>query len=358
MTTSTRPEHTVAITEADTIPGFYAARACLSTRNWHQVLCGVTDMKSELARELAKEGARIIPADMDNPNSIKHLVGNADALVMVPPRDFDAADKLKKVLDALEDMQVPLVAAAAESTQQQQQQQGGDHDKLRAMVFVSCILAAMHGAAAEGAESRDHKNVVQQWLAMEKEVKHRCKKATICRVGFPMQSMFALSEIIQNKGVMPLNFGNGEVAPVNLKDAMMGLAKVAHESVMHGRPGGKAAAAHHGQLYTLTGTQLLTAAQLASTATHVLEAPVTYRGIDDHEMRRILEATSGLHRYDVEEFLTAAKCIRMGKMAIRTQDLERLLHRQPSTIDRFWQENKNMFKPRGGRIIQAVTKDY
>ncbi|KAJ3358829.1 hypothetical protein GGF32_009925 [Allomyces javanicus] len=356
MTTSTRPEHTVAITEADTIPGFYAARACLSARNWHQVVCGVTDMKSELARELAKEGARIVPADMSNPNSIKHLVGNADALVMVPPRDFDAADKLKKVLDALEDMQVPLVAAA-ESTLQQQQQQGGDHTKLRAMVFVSCILAAMHGAAAEGAESRDHKNVVQQWLAMEKEVKHRCKKATICRVGFPMQSMFALSEIIQNKGVMPLNFGNGEVAPVNLKDAMMGLAKVAHESVMHGHPG-KAATAHHGQLYTLTGTQLLTAAQLASTATHVLEAPVTYRGIDDHEMRRILEASSGLHRYDVEEFLTAAKCIRMGKMAIRTQDLERLLQRQPSTIDRFWQENKTMFKPRGGRIIQAVTKDF
>ncbi|KAJ3358828.1 hypothetical protein GGF32_009924, partial [Allomyces javanicus] len=55
MTTSTRPEHTVAITEADTIPGFYAARACLSARNWHQVVCGVTDMKSELARELAKE---------------------------------------------------------------------------------------------------------------------------------------------------------------------------------------------------------------------------------------------------------------------------------------------------------------
>ncbi|KNE63050.1 hypothetical protein AMAG_08216 [Allomyces macrogynus ATCC 38327] len=379
-------KHVVCVTEADSIPGFYAARACLISRDWAKVVCQVNDDKDERAKMLAREGAHLIKMSLDNADHIKkHLLCNIDAMVMVPPRGFDAVKKVKCVMDAIEELKMPIMMPEPETAVRGEL-------KLRALVLSSCILAGFHmeqpgtpgSAAASAASSASSasspaptrgphdKNVMKLWEQIEREVHHRCKHATLCRLGFPMQAMFALSEVMMNKGIMPLNFGEGDFAPVNLKDAFHGITMIACELLnkakqpampMFKQAAGKQQPArpmptHHGQVYTLTGMQLVNAQKLAQTASQALDAPMPYRAVDDHEMRRILDASSGLTMYEIEEFMASARVIRAGKMGIRSPDLERLIKRAPTTVDKFFAENKNMFKPRGGRVVAAALLDY
>ncbi|KNE62058.1 hypothetical protein AMAG_07314 [Allomyces macrogynus ATCC 38327] len=385
--------HVVCVTEADSILGFYAARACLISRDWAKVVCQVNDDKDERAKKLANEGAHVIKMSLDHADHIKkHLLCNVDALVLVPPRGFDAVKKVKTVMDAIEELKMPIMMPEPETSVRGEL-------KLRALVLSSCILAGFHmeqpgtpGSASAAAGSAagaaslassasspaptkgpHDKNVMKLWEQIEREVNHRCKHATLCRIGFPMQAMFALSEVMMNKGIMPLNFGEGDFAPVNLKDAFHGITMIACELLdktkqpakpmpMPKQPAGKTAArpmpTHHGQVYTLTGMQLVNAPKLAQTASQALEAPMPYRAVDDHEMRRILDASSGLGMFEIEEFMASARVIRAGKMGIRSPDLERLIKRAPMTVDKFFSENKNMFKPRGGRVVAAALLDH
>ncbi|KAJ3371868.1 hypothetical protein GGF31_002527 [Allomyces arbusculus] len=386
---ATTTKHVVCVTEADTVPGFYAARACLISRDWSKVVCQVNDDKDERAKMLANEGAHVIKMSLDHADHIKkHLLCNVDALVLVPPRGFDAVKKVKTVMDAIEELKMPIMMPQPEAAVRGEL-------KLRALVLSSCILAGFHmeqpgtpgsasaaGSAAGAASASSapasatmkaphDKNVMKLWEQIEREVHHRCKHATLCRIGFPMQAMFALSEVMMNKGIMPLNFGDGDFAPVNLKDAFHGITMVACELLdkskqpampMPKQAAGKTAArptpTHHGQVYTLTGMQLVNAPKLAQTASQALDAPMPYRAVDDHEMRRILDASSGMGMFEIEEFMASARVIRAGKMGVRSPDLERVIKRAPTTVDKFFAENKNMFKPRGGRVVAAALLDH
>ncbi|KAJ3364971.1 hypothetical protein GGF32_000629 [Allomyces javanicus] len=379
MPTAATTKHAVCITSADSMPGFYAARACLVSRDWAKVICQVMDDQDERAKMLASEGAHVVKMALNNVDEIKKcLLCNVDAMVMVPPPDMHAAKMVKCVMDAIEGMKMPVMMP--EPMPMDETMMRGEA-KLRALVMMSCVLAGFHAekpmptpmpAEAETGEMAMKKgpNVMQMWAEMEKMVRGRCKQATICRMGMPMQSMFALSDVMQNRGMMPLNFGDGECALVNLKDACCGMAMLACDmcTMMPRGGNGKMPAMtmpartmmqmHHGQLYTFTGMQLVTAPKLAQAASMALDAPMPYRAVDDHEMRRILDASSGLSMYEIDMFMACARMVRMGKMAMRSPDLERIIKRAPMTVEKFFAENKSMFKPRGGRVVCAALMDH
>ncbi|KAJ3371825.1 hypothetical protein GGF31_002483 [Allomyces arbusculus] len=384
MPAAATTKHVVCITSADSMPGFYAARACLTSRDWAKVICQVMDDKDERAKMLASEGAHVVKMALDNVDEIKKcLLCNVDAMVMVPPPDMHAAKMVKCVMDAIEGMKMPVMMPEPMPMGEMMMMRG--EAKMRALVMMSTMLAGFHAekpmpmpmpaeteAAAESmaaAGMTKMPNMMHMWEEMEKMVRSRCKQATICRMGMPMQSMFALSDVMQNRGMMPLNFGDGECALVNLKDACCGMAMLACDMCMMMPPGdgnGKMPATmpartmmqmHHGQLYTFTGMQLITAPKLAQAASMALDAPMPYRAVDDHEMRRILDASSGMGIFEIDMFMACARMIRMGKMAMRSPDLERIIKRAPMTVEKFFAENKNMFKPRGGRVVCAALMD-
>ncbi|KNE62103.1 hypothetical protein AMAG_07353 [Allomyces macrogynus ATCC 38327] len=384
MPAAATTKHVVCITSADSMPGFFAARACLASRDWAKVICQVMDDQDERAKMLASEGAHVVKMALDNVDEIKKcLLCNVDAMVMVPPPDMHAVMMVKCVMDAIELMKMPVMMPEPMPMDDMMMMMRGEA-KMRALVMMSCVLAGFHAekpmpmpaetemAARESMQAAagmtKMPNMMHLWEEMEKMVRARCKQATICRLDMPMQSMFALSDVMQNRGMMPLNFGDGECALVNLKDACCGMAMLACEmcAMMPGDGNGKMPATmpltmmqmHHGQLYTFTGMQLITAPKLAQAASMALDAPMPYRAVDDHEMRRILDASSGMTTFEIDMFMACARMIRMGKMGMRSPDLERLIKRAPMTVEKFFAENKNMFKPRGGRVICAALLDH
>ncbi|KAI9176210.1 hypothetical protein H9P43_006575 [Blastocladiella emersonii ATCC 22665] len=378
----------VAITEADTIPGFYAARACLTSRGWNSVIACVSDPNHDLAKQLKKEGCDVREYDLDNPHTIKHALTGATGLVLVPRRDFDMVDKTKRIVDVLRQQAAPV--ATGNTTNVPASHPMG----IRGLVLVSCVTAGFADLKAD--RPADHKDTARMFATVEKLVTEGLRhNVAVVRNGVPMQALFYVADYMQSKGAIPMNIGNGEFAPVNLKDAAHAKSELLL-ALVNNRPvpppgagnratsaggdgssssgssasgaaaassaaaSGAAAAPATGPAkpYLLTTPTLLSGEAIAKVASHTFNTEIAYKNVDDHEMRRILEVSSGLSRFDTEEFLIAGILTRAGKLAIRSADLEKLLRRAPTNVEKFFKENENMFKPRFARVLGAAIRDY
>ncbi|KAL7752041.1 hypothetical protein RI367_002570 [Sorochytrium milnesiophthora] len=318
-------EGSVFITCADSMPGFYCTRSCLASRKFEKVVVGVSDKSSELAKTLEKEGAIIKEWDLNNTNSIRHCLRDIEILCLVPEPRFDMVQKMKNVLEVAK-----------------------NEDDLERIVMWSCVAASAHEERRE-----DHKNVIRVYHELEQLMKKTTvEEWVICRIGVPMQVLFSVSEVIQNRGVIPLAIGNGKFAPVNIKDCGYATASLLanHKDVLTKE--------FNKQTLTFTGPHLVTGQQIADKANRALQTSLTFEDLSIEEMRALLEKEDELSSFEIEDILILMELIKKGKLDFTTDVLQTLLKKEPMTVEKFFQDNQNAFKPRGGRIANMVVLDY
>ncbi|KAL7746721.1 hypothetical protein RI367_007883 [Sorochytrium milnesiophthora] len=384
-------KNTVLVTEGDEMIGFYAARACLTSRKFEKVVVAVHDKSHEFAQTLEKEGAHVKEWDLKNKNSIRHCLQDIDCLLLVPHPSYDTVEKTRNILEVIE---------------QEMDEDSNDDDEdefeLKKLVFWGPLFAALD----DERRRLDHKNVVKIAYELERLIKKGpVEDWTIVRLGFMMQTLFALSEVIQNRGVIPLAIGEGEFAPVNLKDCARATVtilseiendddddnddededskknKKRHSHKRRHRRGEKRdneddeddddeddddddnEGDFERQILTFTGSQLIDGEELAERASRGLGSgsELRFEPVSIEEMRQILESESSddLNSFQIEMMLQGMELIEKDKLDIRSHDLQKVLKgREPTTVEKWFEENAAQFKPRGGRIARLILQDY
>jgi len=115
------------------------------------------------------------------------------------------------------------------------------------------------------------------------------------------------------QGHLPAPMGKGEVAPVALQDlceVVINVAKTCH--------------VHLGEVYILTGPELVTGESIAKLLSEFTHSHVSYRSINEEEAKQILEKAKSLTEVERELLLEMYHCIREGCFDLRTDQVERL----------------------------------
>lgn len=127
-------------------------------------------------------------------------------------------------------------------------------------------------------------------------------------------------------GVLPLPAGQGAVSYIDAGDVAAAAAVVLTSED------------HAGALYTLTGPEALTHAQIADRMTTALGHPVRYEALSADQALTTF-TSAGIDRWHAEGMVELCGLYATGAAAGLTDDLERLVGRPPRSLARFLSEN-------------------
>ena len=139
------------------------------------------------------------------------------------------------------------------------------------------------------------------------------------------------AETVKTQGRVYFPGGKGQVAPVAPRD----VAAVA--SVALTQPG------HGGQIYELTGPELLTIDDMAQIIGIVLGKPVKYVNVPMFAAR-LQMLMFGMDRILVKALMQVASELRSNKSAIRTETVEQVMGRPAQTFEAWCRENISAFQ--------------
>ncbi|MGY1831753.1 SDR family oxidoreductase [Geodermatophilus sp. SYSU D01180] len=273
---------------------------------------------SEVVRRLARRGASVragardpqravaalpagVPAvwlDLEDPASWPAALDGAEALFLLRPPDVARVERLQPFLDA-------VVAAG-----------------VRRVVLLSVQAAG--------------RNPLLPHRALEKRVEATGLAWTHLRPANFLQNLLTVHrEEIRDRSRISVPAGNGRTAHVDVRD----LAEVAATALTE--PG------HEGRAYELTGQEAPTFAEIAATLSAVLGRPVVYPrpGAVVFVRQQLAEGTPpGLVLVMTLLFTTT----RLGLAARTTDDLARLLGREPTPLRRFVEDHADAWRPETG----------
>jgi uncharacterized protein YbjT (DUF2867 family) len=216
------------------------------------------------------------------------------------------------------------------------------------LVLWSCLGAGLvQGAGGQGKDEA----IFRQFYEIEQAVRG-CEKLdqwVTLRLGFLMQQFFALSTVMQNRGLFPLTSKNGKLAPVNLKD-------IGHATaVLLADP--KNLNKHHGQTLILTGTHAVSGPQLVEIANQTLDARIQFQEVSLDQMREILGKNEKVDEADLCIFMGYLCLLKANKLDVVTKDLTNLLGRDPADIKAFFKENRDSFRPHRSHMDARVMRE-
>jgi uncharacterized protein YbjT (DUF2867 family) len=129
---------------------------------------------------------------------------------------------------------------------------------------------------------------------------------------------------IRERGELALPFGTGRTSPIGAAD----VARVA-TTLLHNRATGT------GEVYELTGPELLNLDELAERYARALNRPVTAVDIDYDEWVRHYLHRSGLVEHVQQHIATMARLHREGRYARMSDDFEKVTGQPPQTVDAY-----------------------
>ncbi|KAL7752418.1 hypothetical protein RI367_001952 [Sorochytrium milnesiophthora] len=318
----------IFVANADSWVGFYAARSVLSSRRFGKVIVGVQDKQAELVRTLEKEGAEVRQWDVSSITSIEKTLEGVSHLLLTPvTTTLEFAKPTINIIQAAERQDVE-----------------------------NLLFWSLAGIEHDRADINDKtKTIVKQFKEIEDRVRNNSDidKTTTARIGFALQNLFYLSDVIQNRAVLPLPTGESPFAPLNLKDAGVASAILLEKGIT---------SPHHNQVLTFTGSHLLNGPQVVAHANRVLDSRIRYEEVPVSEFRQLLERFEKIGQiteYEKEVFLLQVQLIVSGKLETKTSDLKNVLGKEPTGIERFFEENKDAFQPGRGRRVEVHSiHDY
>jgi len=309
----------VFVCNADTLLGYYAAISLCESKEFNKVICGVCDREDEWSKKLEKEGCELREWNLDDRRSIEQALQGLQHVLLLAPLDEKIIQQTRNILEACRSVDV------------------------KHMVYWSLL-------GVDQAHGGEYKRL-RQFKEVEDMVK-QCGIHNVCvaRIGFAQQKLFMLSHVIQDRGILPLPTARGKFAPVNLRDCGYATAKMLckAESQNH----------HKHQTYCFTGAHLMTGRKLVEHANRVLQAEIEFQDIELEEFGKFLREQGELNEFEIETILECMCLIRENKLAMRTEDLKKLLEREPTDIETFFKNNADSFRPGGGRLRRLSFKDH
>jgi len=315
---NTASAENVFITSADSSYGFYAAMGMHESGRFQKIICGVKDREDPFAKKLQQMGCELRDWNLDDKRSLENSLKDAKTiLLLISMRE-----------QAKQDMQNTLEACKA-------------NNNIRNAVLWSKV-------GVDHAEKEKH---FQQLKEIEEMVKRSgIQNVCVCRIGFAQQMLFLLSRYIQDRGILPLPTERGKFAPVSLRDCGHATADIlASSNDMSG---------HKHKTYRFTGNQLLNGRKLVEHANRVLQAEIEYEDIKLEDFRNLLKENHELNEFQVECIIEMMELIKEGKYNIRSQDLDKILGRQPMDIEKFFRDNADSFRPNGSRFQRLAIAEH
>ena len=182
-------------------------------------------------------------------------------------------------------------------------------------------------------EATEHKIAIGQW-SFEREELIRASGLdwTFLRPGmFMSNSIGWWAASIKAQGVVYFPGGKGKSAPIDSRD----IAAVAALALTQ--------AGHSGQVYELTGSELLTVKEMVGIISRTLGKPIRYVDIPPFAAK-LRMSKSGMDKRRVNTLMELLKSLRKNESARVRDTVQRLTGRPARTFEEWCQENINAFR--------------
>lgn len=213
------------------------------------------------------------------------------------------------------------------------------------LVNVGPHIPVRDQAAAQAAKAAGVKHLVklssmdvQQGLAIG--AWHEQGEAAIRASGIPftfvqptgfMSNLLAWAHSIKTEGTVRASTGNGRRAFIHSAD----IAAVATNALTTRE--------YDGESLAITGSEALNFAEATAKISSAIGKPLTFQSISDDEARQRY-ATTGASEPDIAAHVSLWRAIREGRLAAVTNNVERILGRQPIALDQWAAENAAAFR--------------
>jgi uncharacterized protein YbjT (DUF2867 family) len=127
--------------------------------------------------------------------------------------------------------------------------------------------------------------------------------------------------------------GDGQVSQIDIRDVARVAAKTLTED------------GHLGKVYTLTGPEPLTNAQVAQILSRVLTREVRYINLTPEQLKPAL-LSAGLPEWTADALLDLQRLYREGKASEVTEDVEKILGRKPTSLAQFLADHRSALEVR------------
>lgn len=174
----------------------------------------------------------------------------------------------------------------------------------------------------------------EHWIA-EQALEKSGMDWTILRPHVFMQNWLGeVAETVRSDGTIYAAIGEGKVPFIDARD----IAAVAAEALLHPDP-------HTGKRYVLTGGKAAGYDELAEALSQAVGNPVTYRSLSMDEMRARMEK-QGLSTAMIDSYLALAAYQKAGGATARvSEDVRKILAREPRTVADFARDYRENFRP-------------
>ncbi|KAI9145509.1 hypothetical protein BKA69DRAFT_1121345 [Paraphysoderma sedebokerense] len=284
----------VFITSGEGFTGYYCVRE-LSKEN---VELHVGAANTQELKDLEQMKVKVHQVNPNDKSGMEKALKGMDSCLLIPPASKNKVDVAKRFIDACKSAGVKNVVA------------------------ISSV------GLYDGQHKALHDFKLIEDYAMDAGIENLC----ILRTTFYVQNILLYKQQLLEKAELPAPAGKGKFAPINLKDIAKLCAVMLKKAPMD--------AQHRNQVYTLTGSESLSADEMCKRASKVLGKDIRYKEITDEEAKKLLSNIQWLDPSEAEFLLESYDLVRQNKLDMVSNDFQHLCGSPPSSIDQFWQENK------------------
>lgn len=367
---STNSQVSLLVTEGNTAPGFYAAYTAMQYGKFARVVAAVRDRSGELVKQLEQMGVEIRQYDPShNDQALRDTFKGTDSLLLIPVhtckplprdnRDFSYQHFQQQPHESHEkpheDMvrQTRNILEAAEAS--------GQVKRCLLWSLLGAGLISGGGKPAGGSQQHgehhkpghgDYKRIFQCYQEIEQSVRNsKISHEVIFRNGFCDQLFFSLSNVMQNRGLLPLTSKDGKFAPVNGKDIGYASAMLLASPQTFEK--------WHRQTLQLTGPSSYSGPKLTDLINKTLNTRIEFHEVSMEQMREILVKSAGdmMDPTECRIMLGWMELLHEHKLDVVTPELQDILGREPSEVEEFFEENPDAFRPHRSQAQKYALAD-
>lgn len=311
----------VLVCNADSWYGVAAARGLMQSKGFTKVYGGVCSRDTAPSKMLEREGIELKVWDPKSVDSIQKCMEGIHSILVVPSPATGLTPLTANVIQAAERASIH-----------------------HAILWSCSAVSEVSGRGEELPELEQGKKFLEAMKQLEETfTRSKIPEKVITRITFPMQSLFYFSDVIQNRGFLPLAMGSGRFNPVHLKDVSSACAKLLAADIPD---------EHRNQVYTFTGPHEITAKELVEELNKSVQGKITLKEVSLPEFRDALNElvkNKQMTEYEKDVMIYENYLISQNKAAKSTGDLKKILKRDPSPLSAFFEENKDAFRPGSNR---------
>jgi uncharacterized protein YbjT (DUF2867 family) len=185
--------------------------------------------------------------------------------------------------------------------------------------------------SAFGADANAEKGAKRVHGQSEEAVRQAGLNWTFLRPQFFMQNMLWFVDEVKTKGTISLPMKTGRVGMIDYRD----IAAVAVKCLTDD--------AHDGQVYQLSGPELLSIYDIADKLSRAVGVPIKYNDLPPEEFKQLL-MSMGRPLWHAEDMTLSYTKMSLGASAVLTGDVKRVVGRAATPFDQVAQDYVHLFR--------------